>query len=162
MIATRGAMGVFRGTVPHRSFRDAKVQRLENMASDIAVGLAVLAAAKTGERLRRELEQRRIEEERRRRERAARVKPTQDRRTNGLSALLSERGELDRLRPLSTMLTEEVPAEPSPRLSAFLAWTTEHLAQREARLSPRAIENRFKAEGLFGGDDDYGFTPSQW
>jgi hypothetical protein len=35
-----------RGSSPRRSFRDAKVQRLENMASDIAVGLAVLAAAK--------------------------------------------------------------------------------------------------------------------
>lgn len=35
------------GSSPRRSFRDAKVQRLENMASDIAVGLAVLAAAKT-------------------------------------------------------------------------------------------------------------------
>ncbi len=37
---------VLRGFAPRRSFRDAKVQRLENMASDIAVGLAVLAAAK--------------------------------------------------------------------------------------------------------------------
>jgi hypothetical protein len=63
---------VFRGSAPRRSFRDAKVQRLENMASDIAVGLAVLAAAKTEERLRREVEQRRIEEERRRRELAVR------------------------------------------------------------------------------------------
>jgi hypothetical protein len=53
---------------PRRSFRDAKVQRLENMASDIAVGLAVLAAAKTEQRLKREGEQRRIEDERRRRE----------------------------------------------------------------------------------------------
>lgn len=37
----------WRGSSPRRTFRDAKVQRLENMASDIAVGLAVLAAAKT-------------------------------------------------------------------------------------------------------------------
>lgn len=29
------------------SFRDAKVQRLENLASDTAAGLAVLAAAKS-------------------------------------------------------------------------------------------------------------------
>lgn len=76
------------------------------MASDIAVGLAVLAAAKTEERLRREVEQRRIEEERRRRELAARVKHIQDRRTTGLSALLSELDELDRLRRLIAMLTE--------------------------------------------------------
>ncbi|MFT4184310.1 MAG: hypothetical protein QM636_20590 [Rhizobium sp.] len=131
------------------------------MASDIAVGLAVLAAAKTEERLRREAEQRRIEEEHCRRELAARVKHIQDRRTTGLSTLLSELDELDRLRRLIAMLTEEVSAEPSPRLSAFLAWTTEHLAQREARLSPRAIEDRFEVERLFGDDDDHGFMPSR-
>jgi hypothetical protein len=153
---------VFRGAAPRRSFRDAKVQRLENMASDIAVGLAVLAAAKTEERLRREVEQRRIEEERRRRELAARVKHIEDRRTAGLSTVLAELDELDRLRRLIVMLTEEIPAEPSPRLSAFLAWTAEHLARREARLSPRAIEDRFEAERLFGDDDDHGFTPSRW
>lgn len=55
---------VFGGTAPRRSFRDAKIQRLENMASEIGVGLAVLAAAKTEQRLRREAEQRRAEEER--------------------------------------------------------------------------------------------------
>ncbi|WP_081159291.1 hypothetical protein [Ensifer aridi] len=147
---------------PRRSFRDAKVQRLENMASDIAVGLAVLAAAKTEDRLRREAEQRKIEEERRRRELVARIKHVEDRRTAGLAAILSELDELERLRRLISMLTEKVPAEPSPRLSAFLAWTREHLAQREARLSPQAIEGRFEAEQLFGDDDDHGFPPSRW
>lgn len=153
---------VFRGTAPRRSFRDAKVQRLENMASDIAVGLAVLAAAKTEERLRREAEQRRIEEERRRRELAARIEHVEDRRNTGLEAILSELDELDRLRRLIAMLTEEVSAEPRPRLSAFLAWAREHLAKREARLSPRAMEERFEAERLFGDDDDHGFAPSRW
>ena len=47
------------GTGPRRSFRDAKVQRLETMASEIGVGLAVLAAAKTEQRLKREAEERR-------------------------------------------------------------------------------------------------------
>lgn len=65
---------VFGGTAPRRSFRDAKIQQLENMASEIGVGLAVLATAKTEQRLRQEAEQRRIEEERRQRELAARVK----------------------------------------------------------------------------------------
>ncbi|MGB3898003.1 MAG: hypothetical protein WA973_05550 [Mesorhizobium sp.] len=153
---------VFQGSAPRRSFRDAKVQRLENMASDIAVGLAVLAAAKTEDRLRREAEQQRIEEERRRRELAARIKHVEDRRTAGLAEVLSELDELDRLRRLIAMLTEKIPAEHSPRLSAFLAWTREHLAQREARLSPQAIEDRLAEERLFGDDDDYGFTPSRW
>ena len=153
---------IFRGTAPRRSFRDAKVQRLENMASDIAVGLAVLAAAKTEERLRREAEQRRIEEERRRRELAARIKHVEERRATGLGAILSELDELDRLRRLTAMLTQEVSVEPRPRLSAFLAWAREHLAKREARLSRRAMEERFEAERLFGDDDDHGFAPSRW
>ena len=151
-----------RGSSPRRSFRDAKVQRLENMASDIGVGLAVLAAAKTEQRLKREAEQRRIEEERRRRELAARVKHIEDRRAAGLGAILVELDELDRLRCLITMLAAEVPAEPTPRLSAFLAWAKEHLAKREERLSSQAIENRFVAEHLFGDDDDHAFTLSRW
>lgn len=59
------------------------------------------------------------------------------------------------------MPTEETPAGPSPRLWAFLDWTRENLAQREARLSPQAIEDRFEAERLFGDDDDRGFMPSR-
>lgn len=153
---------VFRGAAPRRSFRDAKVQRLEKMAIDIAVGLAVLAAAKTKERLRREAERRRIEEERRRRELAARIKHIEDRRTAGLGAILTELGELDRLRRLIAMLTAEVPAVPTPRLSAFLAWAREHLAKCEISLSAQAIEHRFETEHLFGDDDDHGFTPSKW
>ena len=151
-----------RGSSPRRSFRDAKVQRLENMASDIAVGLAVLAAAKTEQRLEREAEQRKIEEERRRRELAARIKHIEDRRAAGLGAILAELAELDRLRSLIAMLIAEIPAEPAPRLSAFLAWAKDHLAKREARLSAQALEDRFAAEHLFGDDDGHGFTPSRW
>jgi hypothetical protein len=142
------------GTAPRRSFRDAKIQRLENMASEIGVGLAVLAAAKTEQRLKRQAEQRRAEEERRRRELAARVKHIEDRRTAGLGAILAELEELDRLRRLIAMLRAEVSAEPTPRLSTFLAWAKEHLAVRESRLSPQAIEDRFAGEQLFGDTDD--------
>lgn len=151
-----------RGSSPRRSFRDAKVQRLENMASDIAVGLAVLAAAKTEQRLKREAEQRRIEEERRRHELAARDKHIEDRRAAGLGAILAELDDLERLHRLITILATEVPAEPMPRLLTFLAWAKEHLAKREARLSAQAIESRFASEQLFGDDDDHDFTRSRW
>lgn len=129
---------VFGGLAPRRSFRDAKVQRLENMASDIAVGLAVLAAAKTEERLRREAEQRRIKEERHRRELAARIKHIEDRRTAGLGAVLSELDELDRLRRLIGMLTEGETVEQTPRLSGFLfgrgsTWQSVRLVCRRRR-----------------------------
>jgi hypothetical protein len=104
------------GTGPRRSFRDAKIQRLETMASEIGVGLAVLAAAKTEQRLKREAEERRREEERRRRELAERAKHIEDRRIAGLAAILAELDELDRLRRLVAMLTTQVQAEPTPRL----------------------------------------------
>lgn len=151
-----------RGTAPRRSFRDAKIQRLENMASEIGVGLAVLATAKTEQRLRREAEQRRAEEEQQRRERAARIKHIEDRRTAGLGAILTELDEFDRLRRLIVMLATEIPADPTPRLSTFLAWAKEHLAKCEARLSAQAIEHRFAAEQLFGNTDDHSFVPYRW
>jgi len=151
-----------RGISPRRSFRDAKIQRLENLASDIAVGLAVLAAAKTEERLRREAEHRRLEEERRLREIAARAKHIEERRIAGLGKILAELEELDRLRRLIAMLSVEVADESTPRLSTFLTWAKEHLTKREARLSAEAIEDRFEAERLFGEDDDHGFAPTRW
>jgi hypothetical protein len=150
------------GTGPRRSFRDAKIQRLETMASEIGVGLAVLAAAKTEQRLKREAEERRREEERRRRELAERAKHIEDRRIAGLEAILAELDELDRLRRLIAMLTTEVAAEPTARLTTFLSWAQDHVAKREARLSAPAIEERFAAEHLFGDDDDHAFTPSRW
>lgn len=150
------------GTAPRRSFRDAKIQRLENMASEIGVGLAVLAAAKTEQRLTREAEERRRQEERRRRELVERAKHIEDRRVAGLGAILSELDELDRLHRLIAMLTTEVPVETTPRLTTFLSWAQDHLAKREARLSAQAIEERFAAEHLFGDDDDRAFMPSRW
>ncbi len=150
------------GTAPRRSFRDANIQRLETMASEIGVGLAVLAAAKTEQRLKREAEERRREEERRRRELAERAKHIEDRRIAGLGAILAELDELDRLRRLIGMLTTEVATEPTARLTTFLSWAQDHLAKREARVSAPAIEERFAAEHLFGDDDDHAFTPSRW
>jgi hypothetical protein len=56
-----------------------------------------------------------------------------------LGQSLAELAELDRLRSPIAMLIAEIPAEPAPRLSAFLAWAKEHLAKREARLSAQAL-----------------------
>lgn len=147
---------------PRRSFRDAKIQRLENMVSEIAVALSVLAAAKTEQRLAREAEQQRAEEARRQRELAARIKHIEDRRVAGLDEILTELDELDKLRRLMAMLSAEGPSGPTPRLSAFLEWAKSHLAMREAQFTAQAIEDRFKAEHLFGDTDDHAFLPSRW
>ena len=150
------------GLAPRRSFRDAKIQRLENMASEIAVGLAVFAAAKTEDCLKRDAEQRRVEEERQRRELAARIKHIEDRRITGLSAILTELDELDRLRRLIVMLTTNVSAQSPPRLSTFLTWAKEYLEKREADFSPHVFEERLTREHLFGDDDDRDFKSSRW
>jgi len=60
------------------------------------------------------------------------------------------------------MLTTEAPAEATPRLSTFLSWARDHLAEREARLSARAIEDRFAAAHVFADDYGHAFTPSRW
>lgn len=110
------------GSSPRRSFRDAKVQRLENMASDIAVGLAVLAATKRAERLRREEEQRRAEEQRRLRERALRAMHVEERRTAALETVLAEAEQLERLRRLLGVLGKAAGEAADPRVAEFVRW----------------------------------------
>jgi len=151
---------VWGGDSPRRSFRDAKVQRLEKMASDIAVGMAVLFAAKAAERERRAAEQVRADEARRRRELEARAKHIEERRGAAVGAILSELHDLERLRVQLALLERQMEEAPTPRVSAFLAWSREHLAAREARLLPSSLEARFEAEQLFGDTDDHGFRPN--
>ncbi|TGX53703.1 hypothetical protein E5A73_09995 [Sphingomonas gei] len=147
----------FWGGSPRRSYRDAKIQRLENMTADIAVGLAVFAAAKTEDKLRRAAEQQRVEEVLRLRQLEARAKHVEERRTSALGAILGELQELDRLRELMALLAKQAPVNPAPRVAGFLDWATDHLAMREARLSAPSLEERFTGERLFGDTDDFGF-----
>lgn len=153
---------VAHGFSPRRSFRDAKIQRLENMASDIAVGLAVLAAAKTERRQQQEARQRQIEDERSTRENLARIKYIEERRVSGLGKLLSELDEIDRLRRLLPLITAGDDEEAGSRVRAFIAWASAHLADREAGLSAHALEDRFAREQLFGENDGSGFKYSPW
>jgi hypothetical protein len=95
------------GGSPRRSFKDAKVQRIENMASDIAVGIAVLAAAKKDDQVKREEQARQREEERRLRELAFRRDHIAERRGKALDDVLEEMASLDRLRRLVANLRGE-------------------------------------------------------
>ena len=144
---------IYGGPGHRRAFRDGKMQRLENIAGDIAVGLAVLAAARTEQRLKREAEERRYQEECRRRELAARTRRVEARRTAALRAIASDLEQLARIRQLMKSLTAGL-ASDTPRVSTFLAWAKEYLSKREGRLSARSIEERFASRHLFG-DDDY-------
>ncbi|RYL99966.1 hypothetical protein EWH10_06430 [Sphingobium fuliginis] len=148
----------FWGSSPRRSFRDAKVQRLESMAIDIAVGVVIVAAAMRDDRLRREEEFRRKEEARRERERVQRDRHIEERRGAALDQLLEEVGSLDRLRRLvSALRAEQSGAE--GRVGAFVVFAENRLAEREAALTAQALEQRLTDKHLFGEDDDFDFRP---
>lgn len=153
---------VWNGASPRRAFRDAKVQRLENMASDIAVGLAVLAATKKADRLRRQEEQRSNEEQRRLREVALRARHVEERRTAALETILAEVEQADRLRRLLGALREGAGETADPRVGEFLQWADAHLAAREAVLTAEGLGRRLEDQRLFGDDDDHAFRPPHW
>lgn len=147
------------GGSPRRSFKDAKVQRIENMASDIAVGVAVLAAAKKDDHVKREEQARQREEERRQREFALRKDHIAECRGKALDEVLEEVAALDRLRRLVAGLRGEEMAGSASRVAEFLGLAERRLASREAALSADGLEHRFEKQKLFGDDDDHAFRP---
>lgn len=147
---------------PRRSFRDAKVQRLELIAGDIAVGIAVYAAALKADRLRRDEEARRREEEQRNRERAARAEHIQKRRVGELGKVLEELAAVERLRGLVSTLRSHLGSESEGRVGAFVKFANERLAAREAAFSADGLATRFESGRIFGDDDDHDFYPSRY
>lgn len=147
------------GTSPRRSFKDAKIQRIENMASDIAVGIAVLAAAKKDDQLKRDEQARQREEERRQRELLLRKQHIAERRHTALDEILEEMAALDRLRRLVTGLQAEHMTAVGERVAKFLALAELRLADHEDALSAGGLELRFDKQRLFGEDDDHAFRP---
>ncbi len=145
-----------------RSFKDAKIQRVENMANDIAVGLAVLAAAKREDDRRAEEDRIRAEEEARRRNEARRLAYIEDRRLKVLELVFERVERRDRLRRIASQLTEELKATSSPRSGEFLDWLNEIVERAERASSVEGFEVLFEAEHVFGPDDDKGFYPSRY
>lgn len=144
---------------PRRSFKDAKIQRVENMASDIAVGIAALVAAKKDDRVKRDEQAREREAERLRRELVLRADHIAERRSKALDEVLEEIAALDRLRRLVASLdAAEMPAD-SGRVSEFLKLAERRLALRETALSANGLEQRFEKQKLFGEDDGHVFRP---
>ncbi len=144
-----------------RSFKDAKVQRLEKMANDIAVGLAVLAAAMREDQERAEVERLRAEEESRRRNEAERLAYIEDRRHKVLEVVFERMERRDRLRRLAAQVTDELEHAPSPRATEFVEWLGKVVEQAECDSSVEGLEALFEGEHVFG-DDDTGFHPSRY
>jgi len=145
------------GASPRRTFRDAKIQRLEKMAGDILVGVHVLAAALQEDRLRREAAERQRLEAAERRERTLRERHVRARRDAALDRLLEAVGDLDRLRVLMSALQDEVGEEPSGRVGVFMAFARDRLQSAEQALKASALSSRFETDALFGDDDDRDF-----
>src|SRR3546814_16550323 len=129
------------------------------MASGIAVGIAVLAAAKKEDRLRREEQAREREEARRQRELVLRSRHVEERRGAALDKILEELAALDRLRRLVAGLRAEYGAAAPGRLRGFLAFAERRLASREAALSEGALGPRVAAKVLFGPAAATDFRP---
>ena len=128
------------------------------MASDIAVGVAVFAAAKKQDQLRREEEARRQEQERLRREQVLRHRHVEERRGSALDKILDEIAALERLRCLVAGLRTKLPTANNERVATFVTFAEQQLAMREGALSAEGLAHRFDEERLFGGDDDHGFS----
>jgi hypothetical protein len=142
-----------------RSFRDAKVQRLESLAPDIAVGLAVLAVAKKAHDRKVVEDQLRAEQEKALRIEARRRSHIEDRRGKALALVLERIERRDHLRDLVSRLSAELAEEPDARVAEFLRWSKETLARAEAAASASGLAELFKEERIFGDDDDRGFYP---
>lgn len=144
---------------PRSTWRDGKTQRLEEITADIAVGMVVLAAAKTeAKRLHDEAEEQR-RQARLKREMPFRLKYIAQRRSEGLDGVLDDMVKLAHFRQLIGQLRSNYAADADqPRVAEFLTWAEDELISRESGLSPGGLEQRFGKANLFGDDDDHDFV----
>jgi hypothetical protein len=144
------------GQSPRRSFRDAKIQRLELLVPDIAVGMMVYAAAVRADKCQRARAAKEHENRQRMRETALRQEHIAKRRTASVDDVLQDIAALNDLRQLVRAL-DSMHSSDLHRVSGFLNVARRHLEKREAALSPEGLEERFAEAKLFGADDDYDF-----
>lgn len=133
-----------------RSFKDAKIQRLENMAADIAVGMAVLGAAKREDDRKAEEARLREEEATRLRIEAKRRDYIEDRRSKVLGEVFARLERRDQLRLVVSQLTAELGHDDSARTAEFVRWARKVLERAEQRMSVAGLEALFEAEHVFG------------
>lgn len=147
---------------PRSTWRDGKAQRLDKIAPDIAVGMVVLAAAKTeAARLSKEAEARRRQAQLER-ERPYRLAYISERRSGGLDSILDDMVKLANFRQLIGQLRSSYSTDADhPRVAEFLRWSEDELKARETKLSPEGLECRFDNQNLFGNDDDHDFAAAR-
>ncbi|WP_312795514.1 hypothetical protein [Tianweitania sp.] len=149
------------GAAPRRTFRDAKTQRLETMAPEIAVGLAVLAAAKKDKQEKAQETERRRKKDQQEKEEAARLEYVTKRRSEALNSILEDLHELDRLKQLLSTLQKQIGSS-GTRVAAFMQFAERYVLSREEELSAEGLELRFEDEEIFGDADDRDFSLRRW
>ena len=149
----------YRQPTPRRSFNDGKRQRLEDLVDKIAIGIAVVGAAKA-ERKRQDDEQAKIyEEQRQRREREARLKYIEERRSDGLAILLDTQSRFEKLETLLALAHNEPGDHIDSRVQEFRHWLQRQVNETRTLLTPAGLEGRFAELNLFGHDDGRDFRP---
>lgn len=144
-----------------KSFRDGKTQAVETMVPDIAVGLAVIFAAKQEDARRAAEARRKYEEAERRRIEAQRLAYIDEKRSNALNAVFGRLEDRDRLRRLQSQLAEDLKGVDAPRVRELLNWLNERLEIAERDGSAEGIEKLLLERQVFGLDDDHGFYPNR-
>lgn len=149
----------YRQPTPRRSFNDGKRQRLEDLMDKIAIGIAVVAAAKA-ERKRKDDEQARLyEEQRQRREMEARLEYIEERRSDELAILLDTHSRVEKLETLLALAQGEPEDDIDSRVQEFRHWLQGQVNEARALLTLAGLEERFFELNLFGPDDDRDFRP---
>ncbi len=143
---------------PRRTFNDAKLQRLEVIAKEIAIGVAVIAAAKREQRLQRAKREKAAEEARRQREIAQRAEYIEQRRSAAMTGVLRELEEIEKLREPLPKFYGPDGEHAHPRVAEFDRWVARRLADLESAITAKNLERRFDQSKLFGSDDDHDFV----
>lgn len=150
----------YRQPTPRRSFNDGKCQRLEDLVDKIAIGIAVVAAAKA-ERKRKDDEQARLyEEQRQRREMEARLEYIEERRSDELAIFLDTQSRLEKLEMLLALARNEPGDDIDNRVQEFRHWLQRQVNETRALLTRAGLGERFSELNLFGQDDDRDFRPT--
>ena len=145
------------------SFNDTRLRRLEAMPEQIAMELAVIAAAREEFLARRAEKQRRADEKQKRREEGYRREYILQRRRDGVAEILKEAGELELMSARLAALKQFLKGAPrGPRVTQLVEWAGQDLARRRQSISAAKLENRLAEKQLFGHDDGRGFKPHQY
>jgi hypothetical protein len=140
-------------SMPRRSFKDGKRQRVEDMAAKVAIGIVVIAEAKAA-RQRDEEERARAQEIRRReREREEHRKRIEDQRNAELMALIELQSRVGNLEHLVGAIDALGACPDEGRVHVFKHWLNHKLDDARAQLTLEGLETRFARQGLFGPDD---------